>query len=215
MKAIVLLSGGLDSAACLALALQERREVTALYVVYGQRHYREGVSAERLAAHYDVPLRKVSVRGMPEVALTQSGAELAQHNDGASPAHVPGRNSILLSFALSHAEAIGADEVWIGACRDDQPGFIDCRPGFFRAWQTTANVSVGTNRRVCIRTPLAARPKGGRGGVGKLAESLGVPVDLTWSCYTPKLPHGVGYSMNNLEQCGECDACKARARALA
>lgn len=209
--AIVLLSGGLDSATCLALALAEGSRCCALSVRYGQRHEAELIAARRLATAADVEhvVLDVDLRAIGGSALTSdeevpraSGVE-AVGQDGIPATYVPARNTILLSLALALAEVRGASEVFIGVNALDYSGYPDCRPAFIESFERTANLATraatqdGTELRV--RAPLIERSKA---QIISLAHELGVDLATTISCYDPR--HDVA--------CGTCDACLLRRR---
>lgn len=202
-RAVVLLSGGLDSATCLALALDEGREAVALSVSYGQRHDVELAAAGRLAARNGVEHVVVSVdlRAIGGSALTDDiDVPHDGTSDGIPVTYVPARNTILLALALGLAEARGATEVWIGVNAVDYSGYPDCRPEFVAAFQQVVDVATAattTGGTITIRTPLIDRSKADIIGEG---HRLGVDYAATISCYDP-----VG-----VEACGTCDACRIR-----
>lgn len=193
-SAVVLLSGGLDSAVALAETAKTHRTF-ALLVDYGQRNGDvELVAARKLAGHFGVVA--VGVR----VEFPSGARALAQRGgDGVSPHYVPGRNAVLVSLALSSAESLHAERVVIGVTAEDRHGFPDCRPGYFAAWRSLA--SVGMARSPEIVTPLASLSKG---DVVRRAVALSVPLDLTWSCYAA-----------GPAPCRTCGACVVRARGFA
>lgn len=179
MSSVILLSGGLDSAVCLAMCRPE----WALAVNYGQPHAVEELAcAVRLARAYGADLTVASV-SMP-----------SEPGDGDPAMFWPGRNLVLLSLAAAFAQRVGADEVIIGANRDDHDSYPDCRPEFFAAAVPALGVE--------INAPLLhlTKPE-----IGALADEHGVPVRSTWSCYYPV----------SGQVCGSCDACAGRERALA
>ena len=189
MNAIVLLSGGLDSAVVLAKALSLGRNVTALNFQYGQRHAQELVAARLVANHYRVPLQVV------EVPLRLGASLLAPQPAGTqqpnvSPYFVPGRNLALIALADNVASDVGAAELWLGFNADDHAGFPDCRVEFVEMLQCLVDST--------LRTPLIDLKKG---AVVAEARRLAVPLDLTSSCY-----EGAA--------CGACDACVLREAAL-
>lgn len=200
-KAIVLLSGGLDSAVTLSFAKKQGYDCHCLIFDYGQRHKKEIAAAKNVAkaAHCKWQLLKIDMPWKGS-ALLDRGIRVLNHRGqsaGNIPAtYVPARNIVFLSFALSFAEAIGACAVFIGAHAQDYSGYPDCRPEFFRAFEKAA--SSGTKagsegRSIKIETPLINKTKS---GIIKLGAKLGVDFSLTWSCYKGgKTP------------CGECDSC--------
>ena len=203
MKTVVLLSGGLDSATVLGLAVAQEgaSDVEALSINYGQRHRRELDSAKDLAAHYGVVHTMVSVDPVlfGGSALT-SGPE-APEGAASEPdaTYVPARNTVLLALAAARAEAVGAKVVSIGANADDAGGYPDCRRKFLESFREV--LLIGTVGHVWVSAPLLSLTKS---GVADLATELGVPIDLTWSCYR-----------GGDEPCGTCGACELRNAALA
>lgn len=205
MKAVVLLSGGMDSAVALAMAMNEGRECHALIVDYGQRNRRETELAIQFADSMGVAYR-LSTVGLP-IADGVAGRGRLDTNrpierigaKGDKPlSYVPARNTILLSLAVSMAESIGAEEIWIGANKDDHAGFPDCRMRFFRSFIVTAMLGTRIEKPLEIRAPLLESSKV---QVASLGKSLGVDFSKTSSCYFGT-------------ECGECDACTLRNYAL-
>lgn len=210
-RVIVLLSGGLDSATMLAMAVSEGHDVHPLMFRYGQRHEVELEFAIKLCEHYDqVPvLVDIDFTWMrPNPLLDGPFMDDIPRNremTGIAPTYIPGRNTIFLSHALALSEVIRADEIWIGANKDDYEGYPDCRPGYFYAFEGVSHLATAREDNVKIWAPLIRKTKK---DIGNLAITLGVPIHLTWSCYqgdTGRLP---------LEPCGECDACRLRVEAL-
>lgn len=205
---VVLLSGGMDSATCLALAVQDGRPVHALTVDYGQRHARELRSARALARHYRVGRHIVLTLPLGPLlvsTLTRPGSRLPRGRDrGRSipPTYVPARNTILLSLALGYAESTRLGSIYLGANAIDYSGYPDCRPEFLRAFERVARVGtrrgVETGRGIEVRAPLLRLSKE---AIVQLGERLRVPWELTWSCYA-----------GGSRPCGRCDACRLRAR---
>jgi 7-cyano-7-deazaguanine synthase len=203
---LVLLSGGMDSATCLAIAAREAPPVHALTVAYGQRHLREIRSARSLARHYRV--RRHVVLDLPlapllDSALTRPGRTLprGRARAGSIPStYVPARNTILLAVALGYAESHRLGTIYLGANAIDYSGYPDCRPEFLRAFERVARL--GTRRGVeghptRLRAPLLRLSKA---QIVRKGERLGVPWGLTWSCYA-----------GGRSPCGRCDACRLRA----
>ncbi len=205
---VVLLSGGMDSATCLALAARDRPPVHALTVVYGQRHLREIRSARRLGRRYAVARHVVldlPLGPLLDSALTRSGRPLpgARRRGGSIPTtYVPARNTILLAVALGYAESEGCGAIYYGANAVDYSGYPDCRPEFVRAFARLARLAtragVEGGRTIRVVAPLLHRSKG---DIVRLGDRLGVPWELTWSCYA-----------GGERPCGLCDACRLRAR---
>jgi len=214
--AVVLLSGGLDSATTLAIAHAEGWDCHALTVRYGQRHALEVDRARRLAAGLGAVEHRVidldlaawggsSLTGEGEVPRDAAGLE---HREAAAipSTYVPARNTILLALALGCAEARGAGAIFLGVSAVDYSGYPDCRPAFVDAFRTLARVGTRAGlegRAPEIRAPLLNKSKGEtiRWGL-----ALGVDYALTWSCYDPR-PDG--------RPCGACDSCRLRARGFA
>jgi 7-cyano-7-deazaguanine synthase len=211
MKAVILLSGGLDSATVLALANEQGRECHALSIVYGQRHHIELEAARRVgeamgvAEHVVFPM---DLRLFGGSALT---ADIEVPKDSADAAgipvtYVPARNTIFLALAVGFAEARGAGEIWIGVNAIDFSGYPDCRPEFLDAFQqvivrgTKSGVERGEPR---IVAPLVTMSKA---DIIRRGVELGVDYSLTHSCYDPD---GDGRA------CGHCDSCVLRARGFA
>ncbi len=207
-RAVVLLSGGMDSATALAIALRDGFEVTALSVDYGQRHRKELDSARKVAKHFGVRDHRVVSLDLTPIggsALTDKRIQVPEQRrleeigQGIPPTYVPARNTILLSYALGLAETAGAEAIYIAANALDYSGYPDCRPEFYRAFQEVARL--GTKRGVEgdaieIRTPLIAMSKA---DIVRKGEELGVPWALTWSCY-----------QGEDKACGVCDSCQLR-----
>ncbi len=206
--AVVLLSGGMDSATCLAIARRAHARVAALTVVYGQRHAREIRAARSLARRFRVD--EHTVVAVPLGALVRSSLTERRRrlpSGGPRPGripstYVPARNTVLLSLALGYAESRGLDRIYLGANAIDYSGYPDCRPRFLRAFERVARlgtkVGVEGRRGPKIVTPLLRLTKA---GVVRRGERFGVPWALTWSCYR-----------GGVRPCGRCDSCRLRAR---
>jgi 7-cyano-7-deazaguanine synthase len=214
-KAVLLLSGGLDSTTLLALARSEGLEVHALTFRYGQRHAAELEAAQRVARHYgvahhvvaDIDLRAVGGSALTsEIAVPKDRAPEALSH-GVPVTYVPARNTIFLSFALAWAEVLGASSIFIGVNALDYSGYPDCRPEYIAAFQRMADLATKgaaeDGRRVEIRAPLMSLTKK---EIVALGLRLGVDYSITASCYDPG-PGG--------EACGHCDACQLRLRGFA
>ena len=206
-KAVVLISGGLDSATTLAIALEMGYECYGLTVNYGQRHVAELQSARKVTHEMRVKgheLINVDLTKFGGSALTEDNISVPKNalsNEGIPVTYVPTRNTILLGLACSLAEAIGADSVFIGVNALDFSGYPDCRPDFIDAFQMVLNV--GTKRGVegnpvKIEAPLIRLRKA---QIISIGESLGVPFADTISCYHPD---------RNGRACGACDSCILR-----
>jgi 7-cyano-7-deazaguanine synthase len=207
-RAIVLLSGGLDSATCLLIAREEGFETLALSFDYGQRHAIELERARTLAGRYGAREHRVARLDLPSrgsSALTNLALEVPRDSVGrqAIPiTYVPARNTLFLSHAIAWGEAAGAGEIFIGANALDYSGYPDCRPEFLEAFEKAANL--GTKAGVegtlafRIRAPLLRMTKA---DIVRLGAGLGLDFSLTTSCYEPS---GAG------RPCGHCDSCLLR-----
>jgi len=197
-KAVVLLSGGIDSATCLYLAKSKGFAPRCLIFDYAQRHIREIESAEKIA-------RKARCRylvckiGFPwkGSSLLDRRLEIPKRSKGIPSTYVPARNIVFLSFALSYAEAIKARAIFIGANARDFSNYPDCRPDFYRAFKKVAKVGI-KSKGIQLFTPLINKTKA---EIIKLGQSLGVPYELSWSCYR-----------GGKRACGECSSCRFRAK---
>ena len=209
-RAVVLLSGGLDSATALAIARSEGFEAYALSFSYGQRHAWELAAAKRVAASIGVADHKTAVidlRVFGGSALTAEidvpkGRDADEMAHGIPITYVPARNTIFLSFALAWAEVLSASDIFIGVNALDYSGYPDCRPEYIEAFEKMANLAtkagVEGRRRLKIHTPLIAMTKAQI--IAKGIE-LGVDYGLTSSCYDPS---------QTGEPCGQCDSCLLR-----
>lgn len=212
MKAVCLLSGGLDSATCLALARRGGYETYALSFDYGQRHRIELEAAANVAAAIGAAAHKVAkidLRVFGHSALTDDidvpkGRDEAAMGHGIPVTYVPARNTIFLSFALAWAEVLEASDIFIGVNALDYSGYPDCRPEFIEAFEAMANLAtragVEGHTRLKIHTPLIRLSKA---EIVRLGNELSVPFGLTHSCYDPG-PTGL--------PCGQCDSCLLRAK---
>lgn len=214
-RAICLLSGGLDSATCLAVARQEGFETYALSFDYGQRHRQELAAAERVAAHLSAHAHRVAridLRVFGGSALTDEidvpkHRSAAEMGEGIPITYVPARNTIFLSFALAWAEVVQADMIFIGVNAVDYSGYPDCRPEFIHAFEHMANLATKTGvegrTKLAVRTPLIELTKA---EIIHLGLSAGVDFGLTHSCYDP---------ISGGRPCGQCDSCLLRAKGFA
>ena len=214
-RAVLLLSGGLDSTTLLALAQREGYAVHALSFRYGQRHGAEIAAAQRVAQQYGVAehvIAEIDLRMFGGSALTSNVAVPKDRplDDGGADipiTYVPARNTIFLSFALAWAEVLEAGEIFIGVNAMDYSGYPDCRPAYIAAYERMANLAtragVEGTRPVTIRTPLIDLTKR---QIIELGKSLGVDYALTTSCYDPS-PDGAA--------CAHCDACQLRMKGFA
>ncbi|MDO9161055.1 MAG: 7-cyano-7-deazaguanine synthase QueC [Methylococcaceae bacterium] len=204
-KAIVLLSGGLDSITVLALAKQQGFTCYALSFDYGQKHNAELIAAAQIAADYQVTEHKIIKLGFGSIsgsALTD--ADIAVPNtlqQGIPVTYVPARNTIFLSFALGWAEVLNLQDIFIGVNAVDYSGYPDCRPEFINAFQNMANLATKAGvegQRFSIHTPLMKLSKG---QIIQQGVALGVDYQRTVSCYSAD---------EQGRACGVCDACRLR-----
>jgi 7-cyano-7-deazaguanine synthase len=212
MKAVCLLSGGLDSATCLAYARREGFECYALSFDYGQRHRIELEAARRIAnalGAADHRVAKIDLRVFGHSALTDEievpkGRDETAMGHGIPITYVPARNTIFLSFALAWAEVLEASDIYIGVNALDYSGYPDCRPEFIETFERMSNLAtkagVEGRTRIQIRTPLIQLSKA---DIVRLGRELNVPFALTHSCYDPDSRGGA---------CGACDSCLLRAK---
>ncbi len=208
-RAVVLLSGGIDSTTTLAMAIAEAYDAYALSFDYGQRHWIEVEAARRVADSLGAKehrVAKIDMRIFGGSALTddidvpkqRSETEIAH---GIPLTYVPARNTIFLAYALSWSEVISASDIFLGVNAIDYSGYPDCRPEFIEAFETLANLGTKAGvegRRFHIHTPLI---KFSKADIIRKAVELGVDLSLTHSCYDPS-PEGLA--------CGECDSCLLR-----
>lgn len=211
-KAVVLLSGGLDSTTTAAIARRDGFRVHALSLDYGQRHIAELDAARRVAADLAVAQHvvvRVDLRAIGGSALTADIAVPRNEDptaDRIPVTYIPARNTLLLSLALGFAEVVGAFDIFIGVNALDYSGYPDCRPEFIRAFEKLANVATkagATGGSFTIHAPLIDMSKA---QIIRLGTDLGVSFASTTSCYDPD-PAG--------RACGECDACQLRLRGFA
>jgi 7-cyano-7-deazaguanine synthase len=210
IDAVVLLSGGIDSATAAAIARQQGFQLHALSFHYGQRHERELESAQRVAQHLRAASHRVihfDLRAIGGSALTDQidvpkGRSEEEIGRGIPATYVPARNTIFLSFALALAERLEAADIFFGANQLDYSGYPDCREEYIRAFEHLANLAtkagVEGKSRLTIRTPLLRMTKA---EIIQTGLDLGFDYSLTWSCYDP-LPDD--------RACGQCDSCQLR-----
>ena len=213
-KAVVLISGGLDSATVMAIARSEGYELHGISFDYGQRHRFELKAAAKVCAANDVashvvfPVDTAIFRGSAltndiDVPHDRSDDEMGE---GIPVTYVPARNTIFLSVALGLAESIGAHDIFIGVNAVDYSGYPDCRPEFVEAFESMANLAtkVGVEgQKITVHTPLVSLTKA---EIIKQGLALSVDYGLTHSCYDPS-PEGVS--------CGKCDSCQLRLKGFA
>ena len=215
-KAVVLLSGGLDSATTLAIARSEGFRLFALTFKYGQRHRYEIDAAKKVADSVGVTEHRIididlaafgaSALTDPNIKVPKDRADLANH-DKIPPTYVPARNTIFLSYALAWAEVLGAFDIFIGVNATDYSGYPDCRPKFITAFKRLANLATAAaaqgRGRYRIHTPIMYMTKA---QIILAGNKLNVDYSLTHSCYDP--------GESGLS-CGHCDACRLRLKGFA
>ncbi len=206
-KAIILLSGGLDSITVLAIAKQQGYECYALSFDYGQKHKAELNAARQIAQSYQVKDYKIMSLGLNAIggsALTDNAIKVPdQLQDGIPVTYVPARNTIFLAFALGWAEVLQSQDIFIGVNAVDYSGYPDCRPEFINAFQQLANLATKSGvegHQFTIHTPLIALSKA---EIIKLGTQLGVDYTTTVSCYSAD---------EQGRACRTCDACRLRAQ---
>lgn len=208
-KAVVLLSGGIDSTTTLYLALKKGYKCHCLIFNYGQRHKKEIKSAKKIASIKHCPFTILNIR-LPwkGSSLLDKKIEIEKHEiqeigKKIPNTYVPARNTIFLSYAVSLAETIGARMIFIGANAVDFSGYPDCRPEYYQKFQDLVDVGTKSGiegKKIKIVYPLIAKSKK---DIIKLGKKLNVPFELTWSCY-----------MGLNKPCGKCDACLLREKAF-
>lgn len=209
-KAIVLLSGGLDSATAAAQAIADGYDLTALSFNYGQRHQRELEAAKAVAKHFaiadhhiiDINLAQWGASSLTDLAqpLPQDGLGT---DAGIPSTYVPGRNTVFIALALSLAEAKGAEAIYLGINAVDYSGYPDCRPEYLAAFQQLAQLSSKAGLEGHAPKLVAPLVMDSKVDIVRRAIALGVPIEQTWSCY-----------QGGAEPCGRCDSCRIRDRAL-
>lgn len=207
-KAVVLVSGGMDSAVTIALAREQGYQVHALSVAYGQRHQSELAASQRVAAMLGAVEHKtvsIDLRSIGGSALT---ADIdvpldALDGDDIPVTYVPARNTIMLSIALGWAEVLGSNDIWCGVNAVDYSGYPDCRPPFIEAFERLANLATRAGVEgagIHIHAPLMAMSKA---DIAREGQRLGVDFAATVSCYQAD---------QDGRACGHCDACRLRAQ---
>ena len=207
-KAVVLVSGGMDSAVTIALAREQGYQVYALSVAYGQRHSSELAAAARVSnllgasAHKTVTVDLRSIGGSALTADIDVPLDAADSSD-IPVTYVPARNTIMLSIALGWAEVLGSSDIWCGVNAVDYSGYPDCRPAFIEAFETLANVATKAGVEgagIRIHAPLMRM---GKADIARKGQRLGIDFSATVSCYNAD---------DDGRACGHCDACRLRAQ---
>ena len=214
-KAVVLVSGGMDSCVCAAIACKQHgaENIALLHASYGQRTESREARAFREVADFYAVTRRLMVRldhfrAIGGSALTDDRIAVPENELGAPELHgseipvtyVPFRNAHFLSVGVSWAEVIGAGAIYIGAVAEDSSGYPDCRPEYYRVFQELIHAGTRTETQIAIATPVIAWKKS---EIVRKGVELGAPLHLTWSCY-----------QNEQEACGVCDSCLLRLRAF-
>ena len=208
-KAVVLLSGGLDSATAAAQAIADGYEAIALSFQYGQRHQRELAAALQVVRHLGIQqhfMLDVNLGQWGGSSLTDAAMTLPQDGvqSGVIPnTYVPGRNTVFIALALSLAEAQQAEAIYLGINAVDYSGYPDCRPDYLAAFQQLANLSSKVGLEGKAPQLVAPLVEDSKVDIVRRALALGVPIDQTWSCYE-----------GGEQPCGRCDSCRIRDRAL-
>lgn len=206
-RAVVVLSGGLDSATCMGIARNKGYEIYPITFSYGQRHTREVDQARKIAAYFGMKSHRVVsldfFRQLGGSALTDPSIDVPRNGGSADipVTYVPARNMIFLSLASAYAEVIGASTIFTGVSSVDYSGYPDCRPEFIKSMNRTINLATRagvTDHRLKIETPLMHLTKS---ETIKLGTQLHVPYELTTSCYN-----------GGEKACGTCDSCRLRIR---
>lgn len=209
MKAICLVSGGMDSCVTAAIAQRESDELAFLHVSYGQRtEARERRAFNDIADHYSIEKRlDVSIEHLAKIGGSSLTDELVEVTEAdldskeIPTSYVPFRNANMLSIAVSWAEVLGANAIYIGAVAEDSSGYPDCRPEFYAAFQRAIDTGTKPDTNIEIRTPIIELSKA---EIVKKGIELDAPLHLTWSCYR-----------NETVACGTCDSCALRLRGFA
>jgi 7-cyano-7-deazaguanine synthase len=208
-RAVVLLSGGLDSATCAAQAIADKYQVTALSFDYGQRHERELLAAQEVAQFLGITdHRIVSVNLAQWGGSSLTDTTLAVPTEGLQPdsipsTYVPGRNTVFIAIALSLAEVLSAQAIYLGINAVDYSGYPDCRPEYLAAFQNLATLSSKAGLEGHAPDLVAPLVMDSKADIIHRALRLGVPIEKTWSCYE-----------GGPAPCGLCDACRIRDTAL-
>ena len=214
-RAVVLLSGGIDSATAAAVARAEGYELHALTFRYGQRHVREVESAKRIAAALgakqhlilDLDLRQIGGSALTDQIPVPKGRGMEEIGAGIPVTYVPARNTVFLSYALAWAEVLGSEDIFLGVNAIDYSGYPDCRPEYIAAFERMANLAtkagVEGRSKLTIHTPLIHLTKA---QIIRRGIALGIEFSLTWSCYDPT-PDGW--------PCRACDSCILRQNGFA
>ncbi len=204
--AVVVLSGGMDSTVCAAIAINQGFEIAGLHLNYGQRTEKKELDCfNKIADYYKIDKRLIidfsQLSQIGGSSLTDYRLDVPEANferDEIPNTYVPFRNALILSMAVAWAEVLNANAIFIGAVEEDSSGYPDCRRIFFNAYQEIINLGTKPETKIKLYTPLINMSKK---DIVLTGNSLGVPFELTWSCYK-----------SNTIACGECDSCALRLR---
>jgi len=200
-RSVVVLSGGPDSATVAYWAKKQGYSVYAITFNYGQIATKETEYAILVAERLKIPIKVVDLSSLKEIfagVTSLIDQNIPMTSSFSQPIIVPFRNAIFLSIAVAYAVALGAARIFYGAQGSDEPFYPDCRKEFWKSFEKAARL--GTDKEMVIEAPLSNIPKS---EIMKLGSSLGVPFDLTWSCY-----------LNNSAHCGKCESCTNRKKAF-
>lgn len=200
-KCVVVLSGGPDSATVAYWAKKQGYDLKAITFKYGQIATKETDSARKIAEKLGVPIKIIDLSTLKDVfgeVTSLCNPAIPMTSSFSQPIIVPFRNAIFLSVAVSYAASICANRIFYGAQGSDEPFYPDCRREFYKAFETAA--SLGTDMEMSIEAPFSGKPKSETLRIGA---ELGVPFELTWSCY-----------FNRLKHCGKCESCINRKKAF-
>ena len=200
-KCVVVLSGGPDSATVAYWAKKQGYDLSAITFKYGQIATKETDSAKKIAAKLGASIKVIDLSTLKEVfgeVTSLCNADIPMTSSFSQPIIVPFRNAIFLSVAVSYAASIGANKIFYGAQGSDEPFYPDCRREFYKEFEKAA--CLGTGMEMSIEAPFSGRPKSETLRIGA---ELGVPFELTWSCY-----------FNGVRHCGKCESCVNRKKAF-
>jgi 7-cyano-7-deazaguanine synthase len=223
VKAVVLLSGGMDSAITAAAARAKGRRLFGLSLRYGQRHAVEIKSARRQAALLGferhviltLPLDAIATGALVDGGTVNTRGSANKGKGGQPATYVSFRNGVFLSAAASWAEALGASEIWGGWCFTDHAGYPDCTPAFFRAFERAVRAGTWAGRRGRSLRIVAPLGRLSKAASVLLGARLGVDYSQTWTCYRPGAKHAGRGKARHRVPCGICDACRLRAQGFA
>jgi 7-cyano-7-deazaguanine synthase len=200
-KCVVVLSGGPDSAAVAYWVKKQGYDLSAITFKYGQIATKETDCAQKIAAKIGAPIKVIDLSTLKEVfgdVTSLCNADIPMTSSFSQPIIVPFRNAIFLSVAVSYAASIGANKIFYGAQGSDEPFYPDCRREFYQAFEKAARL--GTCEEINIEAPFSDKKKA---ELMKIGAELGVPFELTWSCY-----------LDGAKHCGKCESCVNRKRAF-